>query len=40
MVVPSFNATWFYPESNSALRLNISDLRMILRSITERLAGP
>jgi len=39
-IIPSFNATWFYPEINTALRLNISDLRMILRTITERLAGP
>jgi len=37
---PSFNAMWFYPEINGALRLHISDLRMILRTVTERLAGP
>ena len=38
--VPSFNSMWFYPEINAALRLHISDLRMILRTVTERLAGP
>lgn len=35
--MPSYNATWFYPENNVALRLHISDLRMILRTVTERL---
>ena len=35
---PSYNATWFYPEINGALRLHISDLRTILRTVTERLA--
>jgi hypothetical protein len=35
--LPSYNAMWFYPENNAALRLNISDLRMILRTVTERL---
>jgi hypothetical protein len=34
----SYNATWFYPEINGALRLHISDLRSILRTVTERLA--
>jgi len=38
--IPSYNATWFYPENNAALRLHLSDLRMILRTVTERLAGP
>jgi hypothetical protein len=38
--IPSFNCMWFYPEINGALRLHISDLRMILRTVTERLAGP
>jgi hypothetical protein len=38
--LPSYNATWFYPENNAALRLHLSDLRMILRTVTERLAGP
>ena len=36
--MPSYNATWFYPEINGALRLHLSDLRMILRTVTERLA--
>lgn len=36
--LPSYNATWFYPEINGALRLHISDLRSILRTVTERLA--
>lgn len=36
--IPSYTTTWFYPEINGALRLNLSDLRMILRTITERLA--
>ena len=31
---------WFYPENNGALRLHLSDLRMILRTVTERLAEP
>jgi len=35
---PSYIATWFYPEINGALRLHLSDLRMILRTVTERLA--
>jgi hypothetical protein len=35
---PSYVATWFYPEINSALRLHLSDLRTILRTVTERLA--
>jgi len=35
--VPSYNATWFYPESNGALRLHISELRIIMRTVTERL---
>jgi len=34
---PSYNATWFYPEINGALRLHLSDLRHILRTVTERL---
>ena len=36
----SFNSMWFYPEINGALRLQVSDLRMILRTVTERLAEP
>lgn len=36
-IVPSYIAMWFYPENNAALRLHISDLRMILRTVTERL---
>ena len=36
--VPSYLATWFYPEINGALRLHLSDLRTILRTVTERLA--
>ena len=35
---PSYNATWFYPEINGALRLHVSELRSILRTVTERLA--
>jgi hypothetical protein len=35
---PSYLATWFYPEINGALRLHLSDLRTILRTVTERLA--
>ena len=35
--MPSYNATWFYPENNTALRLYVSDLRMILRTVTDRL---
>jgi len=35
--MPSYNATWFYPENNTALRLHLSDLRMILRTVTDRL---
>jgi len=35
--MPSYNAMWFYPENNAALRLHISDLRVILRTVTERL---
>jgi hypothetical protein len=38
--MPSYSATWFYPENNGALRLHLSDLRMILRTVTERLAEP
>ena len=36
--IPSYIATWFYPEINSALRLNLSDVRTVLRTVTERLA--
>lgn len=36
--LPTYNATWFYPEINGALRLHVSDLRSILRTVTERLA--
>jgi hypothetical protein len=36
--VPTYLATWFYPEINGALRLHLSDLRTILRTVTERLA--
>ena len=32
-----FSAMWFYPETNGALRLHLSDLRSILKTITERL---
>ena len=35
---PSYLATWYYPEINGALRLHLSDLRTILRTVTERLA--
>ena len=33
-----YSAMWFYPETNGALRLHLSDLRMVLRTVTERLA--
>jgi len=36
--MPTYNATWFYPEINGALRLHLSDLRSILRTVTERMA--
>jgi len=36
----AYHSNWFYPEINSALRLHTSDLRMILRTVTERLAEP
>ena len=36
--MPSYNATWFYPEMNGALRLHVSELRTILRTVTERLS--
>jgi hypothetical protein len=36
--MPSYLATWFYPEINGALRFHLSDLRMILRTVTERMA--
>jgi len=39
-IADSFNSMWFYPEINGALRLQVSDLRMILRTVTERLAEP
>jgi hypothetical protein len=32
-----FSAMWFYPETNGALRLHLSDLRSILKTLTERL---
>ena len=35
--IPEYTSMWFYPEINGALRLHLSDLRMILRTITERL---
>ena len=35
--LPSYNALWFYPENNGALRLHISELRIILRTVTDRL---
>ena len=35
---PSYLATWYYPEINGALRIHLSDLRTILRTVTERLA--
>lgn len=34
---PSYIATWFYPEINGALRLHLSDVRSVLRSLTERI---
>jgi hypothetical protein len=34
---PSYIATWYYPEINGALRIHLSDLRMILRTVTERM---
>jgi len=36
----TYHSMWFYPEVNGALRLHTSDLRMILRTVTERLAEP
>ena len=36
-LIPSFNALWFYPENNGALRLHISEVRSILRTVTDRL---
>ena len=36
--VPLFSTTWFYPESNGALRLHVSELRSVLRTVTDRLA--
>lgn len=33
-----YSPMWFYPEINGALRLHVSDLRKILRTVTERLA--
>ena len=36
--MPTYIASWFYPEINGALRLHLSDVRMILRTVTERLA--
>lgn len=36
--VPFFSTTWFYPESNGALRLHVSELRSVLRTVTDRLA--
>lgn len=36
--MPLYIATWFYPEINSALRLHLSDVRTVLRTVTERLA--
>ena len=36
----AYHSMWFYPEANGALRLHTSDLRMILRTVTERLAEP
>lgn len=36
--MPSYNATWFYPEINGILRLHVSELRTIMRTVTERLA--
>lgn len=35
--MPLYNVMWFYPEMNGALRLHLSDLRTILRTVTERL---
>ena len=32
-----YSAMWFYPETNGVLRLHLSDLRMVLRTVTERL---
>lgn len=36
---PIYNATWFYPEMNGALRLHLSDIRMALRTITDGMAN-
>ena len=38
--IGAYHSMWFYPEINGALRLHTSDLRMILRTVTERLAEP
>jgi hypothetical protein len=38
--MPIYNATWFYPETNGALRLHLSDIRMALRTITDGMAIP
>lgn len=35
---PTYNATWFYPENNGSLRIHLSELRSILRMLTERLS--
>ena len=35
--MPLYSATWFYPETNGALRLHLSDIRMVLRTVTERM---
>ena len=37
---PEYHSMWYYPEANGALRLHITELRMVLRTITERLAEP
>ena len=36
--MPLFSTMWFYPESNGALRLHVSELRSVLRTVTDRLA--
>lgn len=32
-----YSAMWFYPETNGTLRFHLSDLRIILKTITDRL---
>jgi hypothetical protein len=35
-----YHSMWYYPEENGALRLHTSEARMMLRTVTERLAEP